>query len=126
MRRSAISQRMLVSAVLLVGCAVSAGAWAHAHLKSQTPAANSTVASPGQLQLQFSEGVEAGFSQVTVSDASGASIALKPLASASGDKKTLLVVPSQPLAAGDYTVNWKVVSVDTHSSSGSYQFKVGQ
>lgn len=119
-------KRLLGATLLLIGGTLSTGAWAHAHLKAQAPAADSTVAAPGQLRLEFSEGVEAGFSQVTLSPANGPTIPLQALTTADGDKKILLVTPTQALAAGDYTVTWQVVSVDTHKSAGSYHFKVGQ
>lgn len=119
-------KQLLGVTLLIAGAMLSGGAWAHAHLKSQSPAADSSVTAPAELRLEFTEGVEAGFSQVTVSDASGAAVALQPVATAANDKKILLVRPTQPLAPGDYTVMWKVVSVDTHKSAGSYRFKVGQ
>ncbi|WP_213880521.1 copper homeostasis periplasmic binding protein CopC [Pseudomonas sp. dw_358] len=120
------AKRLLSATALLASAIASNGVWAHAHLKTQTPAADSTVAAPAQLRLEFSEGVEAGFSQVTLTPSSGTALPLKPLATAEGDKKVLLVTPDQPLSAGDYTVNWQVISVDTHKSAGSYHFKVGQ
>jgi copper resistance protein C len=46
-------------------------AFAHAHLKSETPAANSTVASPEQLILKFSEGLEIKFTTVKVTGPDG-------------------------------------------------------
>jgi methionine-rich copper-binding protein CopC len=100
--------------------------FAHAHLKAQLPAADATVAAPAQLTLSFSEGIEAGFSSVSVTAADGKVVALKPLSTADGDKKTLVVSPVEPLAAGTYQVRWQVLSVDTHKSAGDYRFTVGQ
>jgi methionine-rich copper-binding protein CopC len=121
------SLKTLLGTALLAGCLLPAGAYAHAHLKAQVPAADSTVsAAPTQLRLVFSEGVEAGFSQVTLNDAADKTFPTQPLQTAPGDSKTLLVTPKAPLANGDYTVTWRVVSVDTHKMSGSYRFKVGQ
>lgn len=118
----AMSARKLLSAALLV--LVSPLALAHAHLTHPVPAADATVAAPTQLSLGFSEGIEPGFSQVTLTAASGNTVALQPLATAADDRKTLVVKPEAPLPAGQYTVHWRVVSVDTHKSAGEYRFTV--
>jgi methionine-rich copper-binding protein CopC len=116
---------MLLKNVLTTTALLAASSvFAHAHLKSQTPAADSTVAAPADLRLTFSEGVEASFTKVTLTH-DGAPVAIKPL-STEGDKKTLIVTPAAPLSTGEYKVEWHAVSVDTHKSEGAYQFKVGQ
>ncbi|CAI3788407.1 Protein YobA [Pseudomonas sp. MM227] len=117
-----MSARKLLSAALLV--LVSPLAMAHAHLTHPVPAADTTVVAPAQLSLGFSEAIELGFSQVSVTAADGDAVALQPLASAAGDAKTLVIKPAAPLAAGQYTVHWQVVSVDTHKSAGEYSFTV--
>ncbi|MCU0074267.1 copper homeostasis periplasmic binding protein CopC [Pseudomonas koreensis] len=117
-------KKLFTAGALLASLVVTSQAFAHAHLKSQTPAADSTVAAPADLRLVFSEGVEASFTKVTVTR-DGAPVAVKPLTT-EGDKKTLIVTPEAPLTAGEYKVEWHAVSVDTHKSEGAYQFKVGQ
>ncbi|WP_223557190.1 copper homeostasis periplasmic binding protein CopC [Pseudomonas sp. BF-R-01] len=115
-----------LTAVALLGSLLAASSvFAHAHLKSQTPAADSTVSAPSELRLVFSEGVEAAFTKVTISK-DGANVEVKSLATEGSDKKTLVVTPAAPLAAGAYKVEWHAVSVDTHKSEGAYSFKVGQ
>ncbi|MGE7957769.1 copper homeostasis periplasmic binding protein CopC [Pseudomonas sp. NPDC089530] len=118
-------KKLLTASALLASLVAASSAFAHAHLKSQTPAADSTVSAPNELRLVFSEGVEAAFSKVSLSK-DGTPVAVKGLATEGTDKKTLIVTPAAPLAAGDYKVEWHAVSVDTHSSEGSYRFKVGQ
>ena len=117
-------KKTLTIAALLASLLGASAAFAHAHLKSQTPAADSTVAAPADLRLTFSEGVEATFTKVTVTK-DGAPVAVKPLTT-EGDKKTLIITPAAPLTAGEYKVEWHAVSVDTHKSNGEYSFKVGQ
>jgi len=114
----------LTTAALLASLLTASSAFAHAHLKSQTPAADSTVAAASELRLTFSEGVEAGFTKVILTR-NGAPVAVKELTT-DADKKTLIVHPAEPLTAGEYKVEWHAVSVDTHKSEGAYQFKVGQ
>lgn len=118
-------KKALTTAALLGSLLAASSVFAHAHLKSQTPAADSTVTAPKELRLVFSEGVEASFTKVTISK-DGKDVAVKNLTTKGSDKKTLIVTPAAPLAAGAYKVEWHAVSVDTHKSEGAYSFKVGQ
>jgi methionine-rich copper-binding protein CopC len=115
----------LTTAALLASLLGASAAFAHAHLESTEPAADSSVTAPKDLRLTFSEGVEATFTKVSLSK-DGTEIAIKGLETPDADKKRLIVTPAAPLAAGNYTVVWKAVSVDTHKSEGEYRFKVGQ
>jgi methionine-rich copper-binding protein CopC len=119
-------KNLLGSALLLGTCLLSPLVFAHAHLQSATPAANATVSAPGELRLVFSEGIEPSFSVVTLTGSDGKSVALQALHTAPGDQKTLIVTPAATLVAGQYKVEWQALSVDTHKSNGTYNFKVGQ
>jgi len=102
----------------------AADARAHARLVTAEPAAGATVASPNEIRLNFSEGVEPRFSGVTLTAANGSTA---PLGSprAEGAGKDILVVPvAKPLSPGVYTVHWRAVSVDTHRTQGTFQFTV--
>lgn len=120
-----MSLKTLCTTSALLTCLLATGsALAHAHLKTTTPAADSSASAPSELRLEFSEGVEAAFTKVELSK-DGAPVALKGLATEGADKKTLVVTPANaPLPAGSYKVQWHAVSVDTHKSEGSYSFKV--
>jgi methionine-rich copper-binding protein CopC len=118
-------KKTLTTAALLGSLLAASSVLAHAHLQSQTPAADSTVSAPAELSMVFSEGVEADFSKVTITK-DGTEILVKSLVTQGSDKKTLIVTPAAPLTAGAYKVEWHVVSVDTHKSEGAYGFKVGQ
>jgi methionine-rich copper-binding protein CopC len=118
-------KKALVTTALLGSLLAASSVWAHAHLKGQTPAADSTVSAPSELRLEFSEGVEATFTKVTITK-DGVAVPLKSLATEGSDKKILIVMPAAPLTAGAYKVEWHAVSVDTHKSEGAYGFKVGQ
>ena len=117
-------KKTLTAAALLGSLFAASSVFAHAHLKSQSPAADSTVSAPAELSLVFTEGVEADFTQVTITR-DGTDILVKSLVNGS-DKKTLIVTPAAPLTAGEYNVEWHAVSVDTHKSEGAYSFTVGQ
>lgn len=98
---------------------------AHAHLKGQYPAAGAAVAAaPQALTLNFSEGIEANFSGVTVTGAQQQIIRTGAVKRNENDKKQMIVPLVQPLTPGDYTVSWHVVSVDGHKTSGQYHFSV--
>ncbi|WP_248745698.1 copper homeostasis periplasmic binding protein CopC [Pseudomonas sp. MWU12-2037] len=117
-------KKTLGTLLLLAGLAGANTAFAHAHLKSETPAKDATVSAPAELRLVFSEGVEAKFTKVELSSADKA-VTLKSIATDPADKKTLIVTPAAPLPPGEYKVVWHAVSVDTHKSEGNYSFTVG-
>jgi hypothetical protein len=110
---------------LVAPVAVIMAADAHAFLDQAVPAVGGAVsASPKEIRLTFSEGVEPRFSGIELAASDGRTIVSGPAATAPGDDKQLvLVVP--PLAPGRYRVSWHVVSVDTHRTEGEYTFTVG-
>ncbi|NBF04958.1 copper homeostasis periplasmic binding protein CopC [Pseudomonas sp. Fl5BN2] len=119
-------KNLFTTTALLASLLATTSVFAHAHLKSSTPAADSSVTAPTALRLVFTEGVEAAFTQVKLSK-DGTPVEVKSLASEGSDKKVLIVTPAAtPLRAGEYKVQWHAVSVDTHKSEGSYSFKVSQ
>jgi methionine-rich copper-binding protein CopC len=105
--------------------AVVAGtaAEAHAFLDHAEPRVGSTVpTAPRELALFFTQNLEPAFSSVEVSDANGARVDLgKPSISAS-----TMRVGLKALAPGTYRVRWQVLSVDTHTTEGSFTFHVKQ
>lgn len=116
----------LVSLTLLASLGATTSAFAHAHLQSQLPAADSTVASAKELRLTFSEGVEEKFTKISITSTVGGKTEVEAatISTDPADKKILIVTPTAPLAAGRYKVEWHAVSVDTHKSEGSYSFTV--
>ena len=71
-------KKTLTTVALLASLLGASAAFAHAHLKSATPAADSSVTAPKEVRLSFSEGVEATFSKVSLSK-DGTEIAIKGL-----------------------------------------------
>jgi methionine-rich copper-binding protein CopC len=114
----------LLEVILAAGPAMT-GAFAHAFLDQAAPPVGGTVpASPTEIRLTFSEGVEPHFSGIELAADDGRTITTGPAAIDPGDDKQLvLAVP--PLPAGHYRVSWHVVSVDTHRTEGAYSFAVG-
>lgn len=116
----------LCSALVLVGGILTAPAvFAHAHLKHQYPAADANVdAAPQALTLNFSEGIEPKFSGVKITGAKQQDVKTGPVKRNENDKAQLIVPLEQALTPGEYTVDWHVVSVDGHKTTGNYHFSV--
>jgi len=98
-------------------------AFAHAHLKTASPADGATVAAPAEIILGFTEELEVKLSSITVKDARGETVSAAAAEAVSGDRKGLRV-RLKPVSPGAYTVEWAVTSVDTHRVSGQYRFSV--
>lgn len=103
---------------------LSTAAFAHAHLHAAVPADKASVkTAPTELDLTFTEGLNLKFSGVTVTGPGKAAVKTGEAMLMDGDK-TLMVPITAPLPAGQYTVDWHVLSVDGHKSEGSYSFTV--
>jgi copper resistance protein C len=116
--------RAVVLGVLSLAGAIAAHA--HAHLDRASPAAGATVATaPAEVALHFSEKLEPKFSTIVVRDAAGKQVD-KGDSHVDESDQAMLRVSLQPLSPGRYRVEWRVTSVDTHSTSGDYGFRVGK
>jgi len=116
--------RMLTFAIsALLTVMAGTAAEAHAFLDHAEPRVGSTVpTAPREVVLSYSQNLEPAFSSVEVSDANGARVDLgKPRISAS-----TMRVGLKQLSPGTYRVRWQVLSVDTHTTEGSFTFHVGQ
>lgn len=99
-------------------------AFAHAQLRSVTPAAGSTVqTTPAEVVLNFSESLEPAFSSLAVHDGAGKRVD-KADSHLDQNDKTTMRVSLPPLGKGTYTVEWRAVSSDTHRVNGKFTFRV--
>jgi methionine-rich copper-binding protein CopC len=110
----------IASAALLLA---SVAANAHALLDRADPRVGSIVKeAPRQVSLSFTQKLEAAFSTVEVTDASGQRV----------DEGTPLIednvmsVPLRTISPGIYRVKWHVLSVDMHKTEGTFSFEVRQ
>lgn len=123
-KTTSLCRALAVSAVLLSGF-ISQQASAHAHLKTETPAADSVLTvSPTELSLGFSEGIEPNFSKITLTDAQQKTVKTGNMTLAANDNTQAVLTLSDALSAGKYVVSWSVVSVDGHKTHGQYSFTV--
>ena len=118
------TSRTVCALVFLASVVISPTVLAHAHLKQQSPAADSVVSAPQSLTLNFSEGIEPGFSGVVVTDAHKQVVKTGAVTRDEKNKAQLIVPLAQTLVTGTYRVDWRVVSVDGHKTKGSYHFSV--
>ena len=95
-----------------------------AHLRTAVPAVGGAVqASPPEVAITFTEGVEPRFSTIEVQDAAGQRVDRNDAHTAPADNKVFSVGVPQ-LAPGIYTVVWHATAVDTHKTEGTFQFTV--
>ncbi len=120
-----ITKRIVSITLFLTALTASSAALAHAHLKNHYPASNATVTSaPQVITLDFSEGIEPGFSGVKVTGPEQTVIKTAKAQRSAQDEKQLIVPIEDSLISGTYQVDWHVVSVDGHKTKGNYQFTV--
>ena len=118
------ASRAVCALVFVASTMMTPSVLAHAHLKQQIPAADSVVTAPQALTLNFSEGIEPGFSGVVVTDAQKQIVKTGTATRDEKNKAQLTVPLEKTLASGTYQVDWHVVSVDGHKTQGSYRFSV--
>ncbi len=125
----AIPFRILLLFLLLGGGWLPA-VHAHARLVRSEPARDAEVtAAPRQLELWFNELLENGFNHVTVFPS--IELGIKKRSNLTSGKpvvdprdRTRLTVKLEPLAPGEYVVEWRVLSRDGHTAPGRFTFRV--
>jgi methionine-rich copper-binding protein CopC len=118
MQRSAI-----VVIIPLLLWLVTGEASAHAFLDHAEPRVGNTVATaPREVTLWFTQKLEPAFSSIAVTNSAGQRVDTGKTR-VSGNQMS---VSLRSGGAGTYRVNWRVLSVDTHTTDGSFTFRVGQ
>lgn len=116
--------RLGLLGALLVVLLIPAAASAHARITDSVPASDQVVqTAPSDVTLTFSEPVETALGAIRVFDGaarrvdSGGTRRVRP---------NVLATDVRPgLAAGTYTVSWRVASADGHPIDGAFVFHVG-
>jgi methionine-rich copper-binding protein CopC len=111
---------IVVAMLTLLG---TTAAQAHAMLDRADPRVGNTVrTAPHEVSLWFTQDIEPAFSTVTVTDGAGQRVDTgKPHVSGK-----VMSVPVRAAGPGTYRVNWRVVSVDSHTTEGNFTFRVGE
>lgn len=114
----------LARSLVAIAALASAAAWPHAFLDHADPRVGAVVAAaPAELRIWFTQELEPAFSSAEVVDANGKRVDAGR-AQVDTKERWLLRVPLGQLPPGEYTANWRVVSVDTHVTQGRFTFKV--
>ena len=123
-RAAGLRLALLTTVAVAVGAATAASA--HAFLEKASPRVGSQVsASPSEVRLWFSEGLEVMFSGVTILGPTGKPVSEGTVRVEGADHRQLVAPIVGALAPGQYRVRWKVVSVDSHPTQGDFTFSVG-
>ena len=118
MQRSAI-----VVIIPLLLSLVTGEASAHAFLDHAEPRVGNTVATaPREVTLWFTQKLEPAFSSIAVTNSAGQRVDTGKTR-VSGNQ---ISVSLRSGGAGTYRVKWRVLSVDAHTTDGSFTFRVGQ
>lgn len=100
---------------------------AHAALRATDPEDGSVLKSaPRDITLTFTEAVGLLEDSFRVLDPDGRRLRTGEPEHAQGGAETARVTLPAKLAAGTYTVAWRVVSADSHPVSGAFTFSVGK
>ena len=95
---------------------------AHAFLDHAEPRVGNKVATtPREVTLWFTQKLEPAFSSITVTDPAGKRVDTGKTR-ISGNQMSISLRGG---GSGTYHVNWRVLSVDTHTTDGNFTFQVG-
>jgi len=115
-------RRHIIIVSLLLMAFGTGAAQSHAFLDHASPLVGSTVPSaPHEVTLSFTQNLEPAFSTVQVTDSGGARVD-QGKAQISGNTMRIGLKALKP---GSYRVRWHALSVDTHTTEGSFTFTVG-
>ena len=115
-------RKLLIAVSLLFIALAPVAAQAHAFLDHASPLVGSTVpAAPHEVVMTFTQNLEPAFSTAQVTDSGGARVD-QGKAQVSGSTMTIGL---KSIGPGSYKVHWHALSVDTHSTEGTFAFTVG-
>ncbi len=117
--------------IVAVFAGTAPSAQAHARLTRSVPEAGAQLTlSPARVELWFNELLDGGeFNTITVLPSSEGPAANRislstGKAEVDGKERTHLTIDLKPLPPGEYTVEWRVLSLDGHSAPGRFKFKI--
>ena len=118
-----LSKCILAAALLAIVSSSNFVVFAHSFPEEETPSAGQKLTSaPSEVKIKFDAPIEKIFAKLEVVGADGKNLAVGD--PAISDDGLHMSVKVNALNAGDYTVRWSVVGIDTHHTEGSYTFTV--
>jgi copper transport protein len=115
-----MSKRIFAAAVV-IAAVLAVPAFAHAPVVGTSPHKNATVSTVRTVSVRFGEAVVTG--KIGVARANGSAVAARVSGLAPG-KKRLRATFARKLAAGKYTVSWRVRADDGDTEKGTFRFTV--
>ena len=119
--------RRLSAALVMLAILAAAAALAEAHAqlaRSAPPAASTLRSAPPEIKLWFTENLEPSFSRAHLVDGQGRRVdGVEARVDAENAALLRMTVPPT-LGPGRYTVAYRVVSVDSHVTSGELTFRI--
>lgn len=95
----------------------------HLTLRRSAPADGTSVATPSEIRLWFSQEPQRGSTTVTVTGPAGA-VAVGNVTVDADDNRTFFAPVESALPAGSYRVNWRTMASDGHVIRGEFGFTV--
>jgi len=97
---------------------------AHTKSVSSDPAPRSIInRSPQVISISFTQDFEPTYSTITVKNSDG-KLVTEEKATVDTENKKHLILSLPPLPCGKYTVSYKVLSLDGHTISSRYTFRI--
>jgi len=98
----------------------------HFALSKSMPVAESSIESPAEVRLWFTEAPEDNTTAIRVVDAAGDLMESGDVAQDADDASVFSVAIKGRLAAGAYTVSWRAIGEDGHVVRDEFTFSVTQ
>lgn len=99
-------------------------AWANAFLDRAEPAAGSTVdVPPKEIKIWFTQELQPALSQIQLFDRHGKPVTQEHATVDPADP-SMLSLPVPAMRPGKYRVSWRVMSVDSHMTVGTFFFAI--
>ncbi len=95
----------------------------HLTLRRSSPSDGTSVASPPEIRLWFSQEPQRGSTTLTLTGPGG-TLSLGDVTVDPEDPKVFFARVQTPLAAGSYRVNWRTMASDGHVIRGEFAFAV--
>lgn len=121
MNKNAARGAMLL---LLVAAAAAAMPVPHFALDRSVPEADSTVESPTEIRLWFTQEPQEGTIQIRLLEADEAGVHVMDVTQDPEDPTSFFIVLHGELAAGDYNVSWRGMGADGHVVRDDFSFTV--
>lgn len=96
----------------------------HFALSKSMPEADSSVESPEEIRLWFTETPEAKTTSIRLIGSDGEPIHTADVAQDEDDQRSFGVTLEHALSSGTYTVAWRAIGADGHVVRDDYQFTV--